>query len=136
MRWWIALTLVLGLGLGATMAAWVPSRATAAPEDPVTDEELKAMRLNLKRLELEVAYLLSREKTMTTYVLEHAERSRSLLEALEATRRQGFTQGAFPAPSREALLAGLEDLARRLVRGLPVITREETALLEEAARLR
>jgi hypothetical protein len=102
----------------------------AAPtgKDPLAPESLLA---RIELLELQTTYLASREKALTAYVLETQDRATALGNALRRARQEGFTAGAISAPSRESLLAGLEDLSRQLVRGLPAITKEEQRYLFE-----
>jgi hypothetical protein len=119
----LAFAVVLGAGFGLLARADDPAAPT--PE---------ALAHRLATLDLQVQYLLSREKAHTAYVMETQARARALAQALRSARDEGFTAGAISSTSREVLLAGLEDLAKDLTRLLPEVTREEKELLEQANR--
>jgi hypothetical protein len=121
------------LVVGAIAAAWFGGRARADDAEPASPEVLKR---RIDGLDLMVKYLSSREKALTLYVMENQDRAHNLSEQLKIARAQGFTAGAFSAPSREALLKGLEDMAKDLGRDLPEITREEKVMLDQASRLK
>lgn len=100
------------------------------------DEGELAMKKRLEALELQVEYLKSREASLTTYVLGNAERADSLEQLVTRVRSEGFTKRAIPAPSREALLAGLEELAKDLKKDLPERTEKEELQLKKIGALK
>jgi hypothetical protein len=143
---WIALWVAVLAGGVLAVAAWADepaptpkeptgaggtsSGAGAAPTgaDPMSPESL-LRRIEL--LELQAIYLASRERALTAYVLDMQERATALGGAMRRVRAEGFTGGAISAPSREALVLGLETLARDLQQELPALTKEEERYLAE-----
>jgi hypothetical protein len=111
-------------------AGGTSSGAGAAPtgSDPASPE---VMLRRIELLELQATYLASRERALTAYVLDMQERAGAFDQALRRARAEGFTAGAISAPSREALMVGLETLSRELQRELPALTKEEERYLAE-----
>ena len=111
-------------------AGGTSSGAGAAPtgDDPTSPE---SMLRRIELLELQTTYLASRERALTAYVLDMQERASTFDQALRRARAEGFTAGAISAPSREALMVGLETLSHELQRELPALTKEEERYLAE-----
>jgi hypothetical protein len=140
---WVALLVVGALAV----AAWADEQPAPAPKEPTgaggtssgagaaptggdpTAPESMLRRIEL--LELQTTYLASRERALTAYVLDMQERATAFDLALRRARAEGFTAGSISAPSREALIVGLETLARELQRELPALTKEEERYLAE-----
>lgn len=114
----------LGLALLATGLA-----LGARADEPAPPTAPEALLRRIELLETKVAYLASREQALTAHALRAQGIARDLSAALASARAEGFTSGAISAPSREALLGGLEDLARALPKDPPELTKEENVLL-------
>lgn len=120
MRTLLPLALLLAVAAGAFAARAVAEDGPSGPDAELRDR--------VAALEAKVKYLQSRETALTAYVLANEARAASLLDALRLARREGFTGGAISAPSREALLRGLEGYADALGKDLPEPTKEERAM--------
>jgi len=97
---------------------------------------MKQLKLRLEALEMETAYLRSREAALTAYVLLNEQRGRSLDAVTTKAREQGFEKSKTPTPSRITLLTGLEGFAASLSVRLPALTKEEAALLKKLTAFR
>jgi hypothetical protein len=106
--------------------------STLARGDAETD--LLVLRGKVETLELQVKLLTAREAAQTAYILANEQRSAGLAQTAREARALGFAAGAFPAASRERILAGMEAMARSLVDGLPVVTKDQAELQAEIER--
>lgn len=100
------------------------------------DRRVEALETQNLKLEKQVAYLLLREQSLTSYALRAEARGKGLQLMVRRMRQQGFQNRAIPAESRETLLAGLDEIGRDLLEDLPAITREQQAILQAAKRVR
>ncbi len=128
MRVIVCTLLLMPLVLGVAVLA-------ARGDDGEIDRSTLELKDRVKALELEVQYLRSRDKAITAYVLGNEARAKGLDDIASKCRREGFTQRAIPADSRETLLQGMNALATHMRKDLPAITKEEAALLEQMERL-
>ena len=62
----------------------------------------------------------------------NAARGEGLKKLVEELRANGFAGAASPSPTRARLLEGIEALAESLKKGIPEVSKEETALLNAA----
>ena len=132
------LTLALTLAL---LVVGIQALAHGDDNDAVDDaaeltKKVDALELQNLKLEKQMAYLLSRERALTAYALRAEERGKGLQLMVRRMRQQGFQNRSIPADSRETLLAGLDEIGHDLLEELPVITREQQAILQAARRIR
>jgi hypothetical protein len=99
----------------------------AAGADDIAD-----LKARIEALEIEGSYLRSREQALTRYILLNEQRADGLSALIAKVRREGFENKSIPAPSRVSLMAGLDGLAGSLRASLPVVSRDEVALLKKA----
>ena len=129
-------TAVPTLLLAALLAlGWNAVSARAAGDDDPT-KRLAAAEGQLKVLRAQVDYLLSREAGLTKYVLSLNVASQGLKGTTGQARTEGFELAAFPAASRVTLLRGVDQFAHDLATGLPMPTRAEDTLKQQADALR
>ncbi|MDJ0975030.1 MAG: hypothetical protein QNJ98_11260 [Planctomycetota bacterium] len=101
-----------------------------------SDDGQPAMLKRVQALELQVEYLRSREASVSAYVLRNGERAAQLEQLVTKVRAEGFTKRAIPAPSREALLSGLNELAKDLAKDLPAPTDKEQLMLKRIGAMK
>jgi hypothetical protein len=130
-------TIALGLVLG-TLLVVAANTLVRADEGKEGDEKAALAKIQgrLDAAEAELGYLRSREKALSTYVLDNEQRARDLRQLAGRMRSLGFEARQIPADSRIALLRGLESLADSLGQHLPKVTRSEQQLLREAEKAR
>jgi hypothetical protein len=137
---------VLVLAVAVAILSRLPARADGegAPPAPGGSAAVAALSARVddaeaetKALRAEVRYLIAREAAITRYLSALGPAaSKSLDEAVAVARREGFEMAAIPAPSRTAILNGLDGAARELRTNVPFATSAEKALLKEAEDLR
>ena len=127
MRWMLVLVAILVVGV--SLAAFAQGE-----DDP--DKDVKQLKEQVALLELEVEYLVQRERALTEYIVLNLERGKLLGQGFAASRREGFTKAAISSTSREILLNTLERGARDLQEGVPVLTDDQARLLKQIERLR
>src|SRR5688572_22607910 len=89
--------------------------ARAAPEDEgITAERIESLERRVRLLNDEVGYLLAREEALTRAAVAADPLARNVMTGIDASRREGFESGAFPAGARATLLRTFEVLARDL----------------------
>ena len=97
---------------------------------------MEQLKERLAALEMETAYLRSREAALTTYILLNEQRANALTAVGAKARQEGFENRKTPTPSRVTLLRGIEALATSLYIQLPTPTKEEASLLKKLAAFR
>ena len=130
------LTLVLVFALLA-LGAHTMARGEEPPAGAANLEtQVKVLEVRCLKLEKQVAYLLSREEAVTKYLLRSEARGKGYEEMSNRMRSQGFANKALPPRSRETLLDGLIEIGRDMQEDLPAVTRQQSALLKSADRIR
>lgn len=99
-------------------------------------QQLDRLKARLDALEMETAYLRSREAALTAYVLLNERRAFGLQALAAKARTEGFENKKIPAPSRVTLMAGLDGYARSLVTNLPKLTKQDAARLKKLTAFR
>jgi hypothetical protein len=108
----------------------------AQSEDGTDSNQLKTLRKRLDRVTVEVEYLRARERMLTSYILQNAERADGLDKVATDADEKGFTKRAIPPNSRQAILDGMRALAKSLRQDLPTVDTEQQAILKRLDALK
>jgi hypothetical protein len=131
------------LSIAAFLAALHPYVARAedgAPAAAAGTDRLTLLEAHVNSLRADVAYLLSREETMTAAASTQAAGLSTAATAITNgtlnARANGFESAAIAAPSRIFLLKGLQDAGAAMAVKPPALTAAEVRLKKEAEALR
>ncbi len=128
MRAFVICLCIAGLLVGA--------QRLAQSEDGDGGDQLKNLRKRLDRVTIEVQYLRARERMLTGYVLQNADRADGLEKLAADADRKGFTKRAIPPASRQAILDGMRALAKSLRADLPTVDTEQETILKRLDALK
>jgi hypothetical protein len=132
--------LVLPLLCAAAFLAALRPYVARAEDDAGGPDRLTKLEAHVLSLRADVAYLLSRDDTLTAAASTQAAglttASTALVNGATSARANGFEGAAIAAPSRLVLLKGIQDAGAAMAGRAPALTQAEVRLRKEAEALR